>query len=115
MTAMDSERQVERIPVDVGDGVVIQVEVSQTGQEEVWGEALSFEHFTQGLEKIVRGLYAPIQAVRPTKASIQFGVELDIGKNGLIATLVQGSGTASVEIVLEWEQKDRKESKDASA
>lgn len=112
---MDTDRSTERIPVDMGDGVIIQVEVTEIGEEEVFNEPIPFENFAQGLEKIVRGVYAPIKAVSPSKASIKFGVELDVGKNGLMATIVQGSGKASLEINLEWEQKDSKGSKDASA
>jgi hypothetical protein len=47
---------------------------------------------------------AVLQEVRPSKASVTYGLELEVQNGSLMATLVRGSGKASFEITLEWER-----------
>ncbi|NET39724.1 MAG: hypothetical protein F6K19_48490 [Cyanothece sp. SIO1E1] len=64
---MDSELQIDLIPVDLGEGVIVQVKVIETGREKVSAGTLPFDSVAKAISKISQVVAAPIQAVKPTK------------------------------------------------
>lgn len=100
----------ERITVDLGDGVIAQVEVVGTGREKVKAGALPFESVSRAIAKMAQIVAAPIQAVKPTKATVKYGVEVGIEQGSLVAAFVRGTGKANLEITLEWENKEKSSS-----
>jgi hypothetical protein len=104
----DLETQTERVPVDLGDGVVVQMEVATTGREQVAAGALPFEQIGKALTKIAQVVVAPIQAAKPTKATVKYGLAIGIEQGSLMAAIVRGTGSANLEITLEWENKPEK-------
>ncbi len=46
---------------------------------------------------------APIQKVKPKKATLKFGMEIAVESGALTAVIVKGSGKANLEITFEWE------------
>ena len=102
----------ERISVDLGDGVTAQIEVVSTGREKVKAGVLSFESVSKAIAKMAQIVAAPIQAVKPTKATVTYGVEVGIEQGSLVAAFVRGTGTANLEITLEWENKGEQKSSD---
>jgi len=99
-----TEAFTEKIPVQLENGKVIKIEVSQTGQEDVRfdDKPLSFKEVTDALEGIVNSLNNTIQKVNPNKASVKFGMELAIEAGQLTAMIVKGSSKANLEITLKW-------------
>lgn len=99
-----TEAFTEKIPVQLENGKVIKIEVSQTGQEDVGfdDEPLSFKEVTDALEGIVNSLNNTIQKVNPDKASVKFGMKLAVEAGQLTAMIVKGSSKANLEITLEW-------------
>jgi len=92
----------ENIPVQLPNGKVIQIEVSQTGREDVSFSAKSFQAVTDSIEGIVEALAVPLQKAKPDKASITFGLEIAVESGQLMAAIVKGAGKANLEITLEW-------------
>lgn len=99
--------------VDLGDGVKMRVEVAGEGQRrgEVATrggpserESLSMEAAFEAIRALSRRLGAVLREVRPTKASVTYGLELEVRDGALLATLVRGGGKTSLEVTLEWEQ-----------
>jgi hypothetical protein len=99
--------------MDLGDGLQMCVQVAPESPSE--GE-VSTSGSTSG-----RGLLSPdsafaairalsnrlgdvLREVQPTKASVKYGLELEVRDGTLLATLVRGGGKASLEVTLEWEQ-----------
>lgn len=104
----------ERITVDLGDGVIAQVEiaVTGTGREKVKAGVLSFEAVSNAIAKMAEIVAVPIQAVKPTKATVKYGVEVGIEQGSLVAAFVRGTGKANLEITLEWENREKPQPSD---
>jgi hypothetical protein len=103
----DSDLQTELIPVDLGDGIIAQVEVIETGREKVSAGTMPFDSVAKAITKISQVVAAPIQVVRPTKATVKYGLAIGIEQGSLVAAIVRGTGTANLEITLEWENKPK--------
>lgn len=104
----------ERITVDLGDGVIAQIEVAGTGREKVKAGTLPFESISRAIAKMAQIVAEPIQAAKPTKATVKYGVEVAIEQGSLVAAFVRGTGKANLEITLEWENKGKTQPSDTS-
>ncbi|MEO1400631.1 MAG: CU044_2847 family protein [Cyanobacteria bacterium J06635_1] len=97
----------KKVPVTLDDGTLIYVEVETLPgerQDVVGGKPFKFDDVSSALESIVKAVTKPIYAAMPTKASVKFGLEVEVKEGHLIAALVRSTGTANLEITLEWEQ-----------
>ena len=100
---MDFESsRTERIPVELPNGGLIQVEVSQTGREDVAFDRKAFKDVMDSIEGIVEAIAVPLHKAMPTKASVKFGIDVGIESGNLTAAIVKGTGKANLEITLEW-------------
>ncbi|MDX2228820.1 MAG: CU044_2847 family protein [Leptolyngbyaceae cyanobacterium bins.349] len=97
----------ETVPVQLPNGAIVKVEVSQTGREDVGFDVKQFEPVSEAIEGVVQMIAAPIQKVKPKKATVKFGMELAIESGQLTAIIVKGSGKANLEITLEWEAQPK--------
>lgn len=103
------EKFTKHVPVKLPNGADIQVEVTPariTKDADVAavgeiGEE-SWKELTHAVEGISLWVWATLQKVHPTKASIEFGIEIGAEPGKLTALLVQGSGKANLKITLEW-------------
>ncbi|MBX2863876.1 MAG: hypothetical protein KTR27_09990 [Leptolyngbyaceae cyanobacterium MAG.088] len=101
----------QTVPVELDDGSTIYVKVDgPPGRRDVagggLGETKTFERVTSSIENIVKAIAKPVNAAKPTKASVTFGLELEVQQGALIAALAKGTGKTSVEITLEWAKGD---------
>lgn len=104
-----SEIRTETVPVELPNGAVVKVEVSNTGREDVSFDPKQFQPVADAIEGVVQMIAEPIQKVKPKKATVKFGMELAIEAGQLTAIIVKGSGKANLEITLEWERSDKVE------
>ncbi len=65
---------------------------------------LSPDHAFDSIQALSRRLGDLLKEVQPTKASVTYGLELEVRDGALLATLVRGGGKTSLEVTLEWEQ-----------
>lgn len=98
------------VPVQLPNGAIVKVEVASTGREDVGFDVKQFQPVAEAIEGVVQMIAAPIQKVRPKKATVKFGMELAIESGQLTAVIVKGSGKANLEITLEWETQSKSES-----
>ena len=63
---------------------------------------LSFEAVTDTIEGTASSLQTALQKIKPKKASVEFGLEIGVESGALTTLLVKGSGTATLNITLEW-------------
>lgn len=103
-----AESRSETVPVQLPNGVV-RVEVANTGREDVGFDLKEFQPVADAIEGVVQMIAAPIQRVKPKKATVKFGMELAIEAGQLTAVIVKGSGKANLEITLEWETQPKGE------
>jgi Trypsin-co-occurring domain 1 len=97
------ETRSETVPVQLPNGAIVKFEVSTTGREDVIFDTKQFQPVADAIEGVVQMIAAPIQKVKPKKATVKFGMELAIESGHLTAVIVKGSGKANLEITLEWE------------
>ena len=102
-----SESRSETVPVQLPNGAIAKFEVTTTGREDVGFDAKAFQPVADAIEGVVQMIAAPIQKVKPKKATIKFGMELAIESGQLTAVIVKGSGKANLEITLEWEAQSK--------
>lgn len=94
----------EMVPVQLPNKALVKVEVSQTGREDVGFEVKSFQGVTDAIEGIAEAITTSLEKVSPSKASVKFGLEIQIEQGSLVAAIVKGTGKANLEITLEWEK-----------
>ncbi len=104
-----AEPRSETVPVQLPNGAIVKVEVSKSGREDVSFDPKQFQPVADAIEGVVQMIAAPIQKVRPKKATVKFGMELAIESGQLTAIIVKGSGKANLEITLEWETQPKAE------
>lgn len=107
----NSNTQTQLLPVDLGDGLIAQVEVIETGREKVSKGTFKFDSISKAITKISQTVAASIQSVSPTKATVKYGLAISIEQGSLMAAIVRGTGEANLEITLEWENKSGKENR----
>lgn len=98
----ESEMTTEKVPVELPNGAVINIEVSESGREDVAFGTFPFDDIATALEGITTALKDTLEKAKPQKASVKFGLEMSIESGKLTAAIVKGSGKANLEITLEW-------------
>lgn len=102
-----AESRSETVPVQLPNGAIVKVEVASTGREDVGFDVKQFQPVADAIEGMVQMIAAPIQKVKPKKASVKLGMELAIESGQLTAVIVRGSGKGNLEILLEWEAQPK--------
>ena len=105
---------VDTVLMDLGDGLSMRVqvpaerptrgEVSTSSGDAQRGRPLSPDHAFDAIRVLSQRLGSLLKDVQPTKASVTYGLELEVRDGALLATLVRGGGKTSLEVTLEWEQ-----------
>jgi len=95
----------QTIAVRVGENTIIQVEstASDSGEEEIAHRIPSFDGFTDALSKIAVSVRSGLAHVQPSRAVVEFGVDVSMESGQLTAMMVKGSGAAHVTVTLEWD------------
>ncbi|MGW2418271.1 CU044_2847 family protein [Streptomyces sp. NPDC001709] len=60
------------------------------------------EGFHESLQTIAGNVRSAVASARPDEISVEFGLELAAGENGIVAALVGGSGKAAFKVTLTW-------------
>ncbi len=63
----------------------------------------SFEEITDHIKGVSKAIMEVWEEVKPSKAIVEFGMEVGFEPGKVIALLVQGSGKANFHVTLEWE------------
>jgi hypothetical protein len=92
------------IEVELSDGSRVKVEATPVGEQQIAVQARPFREVISTIETISNELSETLQKVRPTKASVKFGLEIAVEAGKLTTLIVQGSGKANLEITLEWDK-----------
>lgn len=114
---MEPETQI--VPVKLDNGAIIRIQTTPvvempTGQVELGEEVESdvslnirpLKEVTDAITGIAESIKGAIDAVKPTKANVEFGVEFGYEAGQLTAVIVKGSGKANLKISLEWTKGD---------
>ena len=96
------------IPLKLSDGTVIKVEATQIGEQPVSAETRIFKKATTVIKSIADDIAGTLKEVnenvKPDKFSVTLGLEVGVESGELTALIVKGTGTANLEITMEWDK-----------
>ncbi|MEH2425238.1 MAG: CU044_2847 family protein [Nostoc sp.] len=94
------------ISFELSDGKIIKVEVTPIGEQPVSDETRVFKQATEIIKSIAEDVAGSLkdisQTVKPDKFSIKLGLQIGVESGQLTALIVKGTGTANLEITMEW-------------
>ncbi|MEW1862358.1 CU044_2847 family protein [Streptomyces sp. NPDC088194] len=94
------------VEVQLPDGQAIWARIESPGGPQdsglLDGGARALRGFETTLRTVATNVRDAVAQAAPDKVSVEFGVELALGKDGLVAALAGTSGTAAVKVTLEW-------------
>jgi hypothetical protein len=101
------------LPVKVtlanGTTVIVQAQ-SVAGEAPVGIKSVPFEKIASTVEGITQSLTEVWEKARPSRASVEFGIDFAWDTGELLAMFVDGSTTASMKITLEWGEPSSQQS-----
>jgi Trypsin-co-occurring domain 1 len=98
---MEPRTEIRR--VKVAENRFMNVEATVLGGEEDISFRLpEFREVMDSIEQIAATLSEMMKRVKPSKAAVEFGIEIAVESGGLTALLVKGTGKANLVIKLEW-------------
>ncbi|GHJ47591.1 hypothetical protein Cs7R123_49330 [Catellatospora sp. TT07R-123] len=97
----------ELIQVQLPDGEKIWARVTSSGPSDVgFGEKLrSVEGFTEAVRGVVSNVQKGLEGLRPDDLTVEFGLELALAEEGVVAALVGVHADASVKVTASWSAK----------
>jgi hypothetical protein len=98
------DEQYELIPAQLPGGGSVSVRAVKLGGPEDVGalDQLSLKDVAESIQEIAATIGGALQKAAPKKASVTFGIEVAVQAGKLTSLLVQGSGTATLNVTLEW-------------
>lgn len=100
----------EMVPVHLPNGAIAKIEIARTeGREDVGFGAKQFQEVGKTIAGIAEALAVTIKKTAPTKATVKFGLEVEIEQGSLVAAIVRGKGKTHLEITLEWMKQPNQE------
>lgn len=93
----------ELIPIEVDGTTVIVSAMVEGGDEEIAGGVLQpFNAAWKPITKIAREIVKSLQEVKPSRATVELGLDFAIQAGHLTALIASGSGGGSLKVTLEW-------------
>ena len=94
----------ELIKVELPDGQTVWAHVEPDGPRDVgFGtRAMKLHGFTEALQAVATNVRDAVRAARPNEVSVEFGIELSVGEEGLVAALAGVSGTTTLNVTMTW-------------
>ncbi len=99
------------LPVKLDDGTIIRIETTPSGDTLLNDEYIasvelpSFRQFTETVKSMAKSFVGIWNEVQPSKASVEFNIEVGFEPGNVTAWLVKGSGKGHLTITLEWEKE----------
>lgn len=99
-----TEWQKVEIPGEDSPDVYIEV-LHRGGREEVGLlDSIPFEKITEIIGSIAQGVSSTLEKTKPSKASVELGIEFGLKNGQLVALIARGSGKANLKVAMEWER-----------
>ena len=102
----DHSTEWQKVELPGEDSADVYIEVLRGGGREEVGllDSIPFEQVTEVLGSIAQGIGSTLEKTKPSKASVELGVEFGLKNGKLVALIARGSGKANLKISLEWER-----------
>ena len=90
----------------LSDGSIVNVEVTPIGEQLASLETRVFQKATRIIKSIAEDVTGTLkdisETVKPDKFSVKLGLQIGVEAGELTALIVKGTGTANLEITMEW-------------
>lgn len=102
------------MPVRLDDGTIIRIETpstGDTGQDEGYIASVgvpSFDQFTETVKNMAKSITRIWSEVQPSRASVEFNLEVGFESGNVTAWLVKGSSKGHLTVTIEWEKESVK-------
>ena len=94
------------LPLKLSDGKIVKVEVTPIGEQPVSADTRVLQQATKIIKSIAEDVAGTLkdikEAVKPDKFTVKLGLQIGIEAGQLTALIVKGTGTANLEITMEW-------------
>ena len=94
------------VPLKLTDGSIINVEITPRGEQPVSSETRIFSKATGIIKSVADDIATTLKEIKedmkPDKLSVTLGLQIGIESGELTALIVKGSGSANLEITMEW-------------
>ena len=98
-------RSTRVVPVNLDSGQRILAEVVVIDPEQpVTALPQSLSACLEAIQEVASTLRSKASSLKPTKTTVEFGVELALDSGKLVALLADGSAKASIKVDLEWSE-----------
>jgi hypothetical protein len=78
-------------------------EAPPTAEKVGWKDQLDFQHVSGTLEGVAQAIQSGLEKVKPTRTTVELGIELAVKNGKLMGMLVEGEANASLKVTLEWD------------
>jgi len=103
-----ADSKVKTVPLMLPNGVEIRVEANAPSNPEAdvafsdVTEALHLDNIQGAIEGIAQLVKESMDKIAPSKASVEFAIEVGLESGKLTALWVKGTGKANLKIAMEW-------------
>ena len=106
----DDQTKWQKIKLSDENDRQIYLEVLDRGGRQEVGilDAIPFEQVIEIMGEVAQGIGNTLGKAKPTKASVELGVEFGLENGQLVGLIARGSGKANLKISLEWERSEPK-------
>jgi Trypsin-co-occurring domain 1 len=106
----DEDTKWQKLKLSDEDDRQIYLEVLDRGGRQEVGilDSIPFEQVIELIGEIAQGIGNTLDKAKPTKASVELGVEFGLENGQLVGLIARGSGKANLKISLEWERSEPK-------
>jgi hypothetical protein len=77
-------------------------EAADTTEKVSWKDQFDFEHVSGTLEGLAQAIHSGLAKVKPTRTTVELGIDLAVKNGKLTGMLVEGEANASLRVTLEW-------------
>ena len=97
-------KQVIEVELPNGTKALVRaMEIEGPGAEKVaWPDRFSFTDVAATLEGVAQAIGDAVERVKPAKVSVELGIELVVKSGKLTGLIVEGEGSGSLTVTLEW-------------
>ena len=98
-----NKTQPVKVTLANGTTVIVQAQ-SVAGEAPVGIKSVPFDKIASAVEGVTQSLTEVWKKAKPSRASVEFGVDFAWDTGELLAMFVDGSASASMKITLEWDE-----------
>jgi Trypsin-co-occurring domain 1 len=91
-----------KVVLENGAVLYIEPESASSGEERVGITLPSFKDVTNAIEGVAEALSESFKKVKPSSATVEFGIEVGMDAGKLTTLLVKGTANATLKITLIW-------------